>query len=95
MAEEITNTETVKSSSDGTVKISIEKFEELTRRANEEKNVVNNVTQIVKTNEQHAIDKVVSGDIMIAGGLVSTGLGLWVRFKGKTALRALAEGTIS
>jgi Ethanolamine utilization protein EutJ (predicted chaperonin) len=68
MAEEVTTSETVKKTSDGMVKISLEKYEELNRKANEPK-VYPNYTTVQKTAAMQAADNKMYGCLWMGGGV--------------------------
>lgn len=74
MGEEITTSETVKQTSDGMVKISLEKYEELNRLANEPK-VYPSYTSITKTPAMRAADNQMYGALLMGGGLCMTLVG--------------------
>ena len=81
MAEETTEsvTTTTAKASDGTVKISVEKYEELMRKANEQK-VTYNQTVIEKTPEMAASDKIVFGNLFMVAGVAQIASGAYLRF---------------
>lgn len=66
MAESTTNTETVKTSSDGTVKITVERFEELKEAAARPQTVVYN--RVEKTPAMQANDNIMHGSLLMGGG---------------------------
>jgi hypothetical protein len=49
MADEVTNINEVKTSSDGNVKLTLEKYNDLIRRANRPTEVIVNKTEVIKT----------------------------------------------
>ena len=71
MPEEVTNISEVKATSDGSVKISVEKYEALLRAAN--RPTVVNRTEIIKTPEMAAKDyRMWGGTFLGLGGALST-----------------------
>ena len=66
MAEEVTKSETVTTTSNGTVKISVEKYEELQALANKPQQVTYN--RIEKTPEMQASDLRNTGAFLMGGG---------------------------
>lgn len=69
MAEEVTNINEVKQTSDGIVKISVETYNDLLKAANRPTTI--NRTQIVKTAEMAAKDyRIWGGTFMGAGGFL-------------------------
>jgi hypothetical protein len=88
MTDQITKTETVKTASDGSVKISLEKFQELTAKANEPKTV--NVTRVMMTPAQRASADVLSGDISMLFGVMLLGVGGYLRYRGVSALKKIS-----
>lgn len=90
MAENTTETTTtsVEKASDGTVKISVEKYEELLRKANEQK-VTYNQTIVERTAEQVAEGQVMWGNLLVVAGVVQVGVGFYLRLKGAKGLAAL------
>jgi hypothetical protein len=78
MAEEVTNINEVKTSSDGNVKLSLEKYNELVRRANRPTEVIVNKTEVIKTAEILAQEcRMWGGGLMALGAsmfLVGAGL---------------------
>ena len=63
MAKETSSTETVTQTSSGTVKLDLEEYNDLTRRANRPQNVT--YTKIVKTQEMAAQDRVITGGLFM------------------------------
>ena len=78
MAKETSSTETVTQTSSGTVKIELEEYNDLMRRANRPQNV--SYTKIVKTPEMAAQDRVIAGGLFMGGGasLLVLGAIQWV-----------------
>jgi len=78
MAKETSSTETVTQTSSGTVKLDLEEYNDLTRRANRPQNVT--YTKIVKTQEMAAQDRVITGGLFMGGGasLLVLGAIQWV-----------------
>jgi len=78
MAKETSSTETVTQTSSGTVKLDLEEYNDLTRRANRPQNVT--YTKIVKTQEMAAQDRVIAGGLFMGGGasLLVLGAIQWV-----------------
>jgi hypothetical protein len=69
MAEEVTNINEVKTTSDGIVKISVETYNDLLKAANRPTTI--NRTQVVKTAEMVARDyRIWGGTFMGAGGFL-------------------------
>lgn len=69
MAEEVTSTNVVKTASDGTVKITVEKYQELLAKAAEEKRpVYPTYTTVEKTPAMVAADNQMWGTIFMGGG---------------------------
>lgn len=67
MSEEVTNINEVKTTSDGTVKISVEKYNEMLRLANRPQTI--NKTQVIKTAEMLAKEyRMWGGALMGLGG---------------------------
>ena len=87
MAEETISTETVKKTSDGMVKISLEKYEELTAKAAEPKSYY--PTYVQKTAEQAANDMIAMGAVSMGGGAVLLVAGGIMVLKGLRDLKAL------
>lgn len=92
MPESTETTEIVKNTSDGMVKITIEKYEDLMKKAAEKppivrQEVVRNVTKVVKTPEIQAQDNIVAGySLMTGGGCVFViGLALFLKGRGQQA----------
>lgn len=77
MPEEVTNISEVKTASDGTVKISVEKYEELLRKAARPTTI--NRTQVIKTAEMAAREyRIWGGSLMgVGGALFSVGAFLY------------------
>jgi len=87
MAEETTNV--VKTASDGTVKITVEKYHELVAKAAEKAPIIHNVTH--KTKEVAAIDNKVWGAVFVGLGLSVAVIGGIVHMVGRAQLKELAE----
>lgn len=69
MAEETTSSETVKITSDGQVRITLEKYQELLEKANEPKVYPQyNTTHIEKTPAMQASDNKMYGAVWMGGG---------------------------
>lgn len=86
MAEEVITTETTKTVSNGSVKIPLEEYNDLTRRANEEKNVYYpTYTTVQKTPEMAANDMLNRGGFAIAMGGVVLLVGIVEYFRGRHA----------
>ena len=94
MAEEKIETvsTTTAQKSGGTVKITIEEYNTLVRKAGEEK-VTYNQTIVQKTAEQSANDKILYGNFSILGGVGLIGIGIYSRAKGIKALAKIAAGS--
>lgn len=76
MAEETTTSEVVKKSSDGTVKISVEKYEQLVAKAAEEKHIsYPTYTTVEKTPAMRAADNQMYGGLLMGAGLCTTAIG--------------------
>ncbi len=87
MAEETTNTETVKTTSSGTVKITVEEYNELMRLAARPQTVTYN--RIEKTPEMAAMDLVHWGAFFMGGGGTLFIIGAIQLYIGKKGLKAL------
>lgn len=87
MAEESSTTETTTVKSSGTVKITVEEYNDLMHRANRPQNVTYN--RIEKTPEMAANDKVFAGSMCMGGGAALFALGVIQFVAGKKALKAL------
>lgn len=85
MADEVTNT--VKSVSDGTVSITIERYEELLKLAAEKAPVIYNTMQ--KTEEMVAQDNKIWGGILIGGGVCLSVIGTALHLLGRAQEKAL------
>jgi hypothetical protein len=79
MPDETITTETVKTASDGTVKIAIEKYNELVEKAGQPKVVNQTVKRIVKTSEMAAQDHKAWGTTFVLGGAAMIVVGV-IRF---------------
>lgn len=90
MAEETTESVTTVKASDGTVKISVEKYEELVRKANEQK-VYYNQTVVEKTPEMAAQDLVHMGVFFMGGGGTMFVIGVLQFMAGHRKLNALGS----
>ena len=90
MAEETSTTETKVTKSSGSVKIDVEEYNDLMRRANEPKQVYNPVyTTVEKTPEMQATDLVHAGVFCMGGGAAAFVVGLVSYIAGKRKLAAL------
>jgi hypothetical protein len=87
MPEETTESVSTTKTSDGTVKISVEKYEELTALANRPQTVVYN--RVEKTPEMAANDQLVMGNVFLIAGVAQVLLGGYLRFKGLSTLKSL------
>ena len=86
MAEEIENT--VKTTSDGTVKITVERYQELLEKS-QEKAPVYNYTTMQKTPAMVANDNLMWGSVFMSGGLAVAGIGAVIFAVGLKQKRAL------
>lgn len=75
MADETIKTETVKATSDGFVKIAVEKYNELLEKAAEKAPVIINRTVIQKTDEMLAKEHQAWGWTFIGAGAALIGIG--------------------
>ena len=90
MAEETSTTETTVKKSSGSVKIDVEEYNDLMRRANEPKQIYNPVyTTVEKTPEMAANDLVTTGNVFLFAGVAQVVIGGYLRLKGLKALKAL------
>ena len=80
MPDETVKTETVKTASDGTVKIAIEKYNELLEKAAQPKVINTTVNKIIKTPEMAASDHRAWGVTLMLGGAAMAVVGA-LRFK--------------
>lgn len=85
MAEE--TSATVKKTSDGQVRITVEKYHELLEKAATKPPIVHNVTQ--KTAAMVAADNKMWGVVFIGGGTTLVLLGSWLYATGKRQSKAL------
>lgn len=88
MAEEVTTSETVKKTSDGQVKISIEHYQELQTKANEPK-VYPHYTTVQKTPEMQASDNKTYGVVLMGGGVAMFAIGALQFLHGVRQAKAL------
>jgi actin-like ATPase involved in cell morphogenesis len=90
MAEEKITTESVTQTSSGTVKITVEEYNDLMRRAHEPKTTVNPVYKTIeKTPEMQASDLVHMGAFFMGGGGALFVLGAVQFVVGRGKLKAL------
>lgn len=90
MAEENTVTETTVKKSSGQVKVDLDEYNDLVRRANEEKTIYRpNYTTIQKTPEMAANDRITRGAFTMTGGGLMFVVGLVEFMAGRKALKAL------
>ena len=90
MDEKKTTTETTVQASSGTVKITVEEYNNLHRRANEPKQIYNPVyTTVEKTPQMQATDLINAGSFMMGGGGAMFLVGLVTFWSGKKKLAAL------
>lgn len=87
MAEEVTNI--AKSVSDGTVKITVERYQELLEKSAEKVPVVYNTIQ--KTQAMVAEDNKVWGLVFLGGGVCLSVLGGGLHLLGRAQAKALAD----
>lgn len=84
MAEEVTNSSEVKSTSDGTVNITVEKYEELLKKAARPTTV--NTTRVVKTAEMAAKDLRIWGGTFMGLGATLFTIGAFLYRAGRVAV---------
>lgn len=90
MAEETSTTETTTTKSSGSVKIAVEEYNDLMKRANEPKQVYNPVyTTVEKTAEMQATDLVHLGAFFMGGGASLFVIGAIQFAVGRGKLKAL------
>ena len=90
MDESKTTTETVVQKSAGQVKITVEEYNDLQRRANEPKQIYNPiVNHIEKTPEMQALDLIAVGSVCMGGGATLFLFGAITLIVGKKKLAAL------
>jgi hypothetical protein len=75
MPDETITTETVKTASDGTVKIAIEKYNELLEKAAQPKTINQTVNRVIKTPEMAAADHRAWGTTFVLGGVAMAVVG--------------------
>lgn len=85
MPDETITTETIKTASDGTVKIAIEKYNELVKQAAQPKVINQTVNKIIKTPEMAAQDHQAWGTTFVLGGMAMIVVGVIRRKAGRFA----------
>ena len=86
MPDETIKTETLKTASDGTVKIAVEKYNELLEKAAQPKVINQTVNRIIKTPEMAAQDHRAWGVTFVLGGAAMVVVGA-IRFAAGNAVK--------